>query len=223
MRSIKRITMSSKNLPILIIVAVILAGCAAGPDDTGVEYAPNMYHAVPYEPLAQITDESAGAWVNVLDPIMSYDDNREPDMDASEYYSSNPNNPFRMNMREPVAGTVKRGSSLSPRVAADDYETAAAILMNPTDSSEAVVKQGKVLYERFCDHCHGSEGLGDGDVGKVFLGVTAYTSASVIDKPGGHLFHVITNGKGRMGAHGSQISEEDRWKIVRYVQVLQKQ
>ncbi|MDH5608130.1 MAG: cytochrome c, partial [Cyclobacteriaceae bacterium] len=99
----------------------------------------------------------------------------------------------------------------------------ALLLVNPTDSTPAVIKQGKALYESYCDHCHGATGLGDGKVGQVYKGVTAYTSASVIDKPAGHFFQVITYGKGRMGAHGSQISPEDRWKIVRYVQVLQKQ
>jgi hypothetical protein len=38
----------------------------------------------------------------------------------------------------------------------------------------------------------------------------------------GHIFHVITHGKGLMWAHGSQISVEDRWKIARYVKTLQK-
>ncbi len=38
----------------------------------------------------------------------------------------------------------------------------------------------------------------------------------------GHIFHVITYGKGLMGAHGSQVSEEDRWKIAMYVKELQK-
>ncbi|MBV6644159.1 MAG: cytochrome c, partial [Cyclobacteriaceae bacterium] len=102
-------------------------------------------------------------------------------------------------------------------------DLAAKLLVNPLDSTADVVKAGKELYGRFCEHCHGKEGLGDGKVGQVYKGVTAYTSASVVDKPGGHIYHVITNGKGRMGAHASQISSEDRWKIVRYVQVLQKQ
>lgn len=60
-------------------------------------------------------------------------------------------------------------------------------------------------------------------VGEVFKGVTPYNSRAVKDKPEGHIFHVITNGKGRMGAHASQVSVEDRWKIVRFVQTLQKQ
>jgi hypothetical protein len=38
----------------------------------------------------------------------------------------------------------------------------------------------------------------------------------------GHIFHVITMGKGLMWPHGSQISPEDRWKIAKYVKTLQK-
>lgn len=192
--------------------AVVISSCAAGPDDTGLEYAPQMYHSIPYEGLTQIQDKEVGRWLS----------NTNEDGHA-EFYNSNPYNQYGMNMREPVAGTVKRSKYLPNRIAPDDYESAAKLLVNPLDSTDAVIKEGKVLYETFCDHCHGAKGMGDGPVGKVYKGVTAYTSASVVDKPGGHLYHVITHGKGRMGAHGSQISEDDRWKIVRYVQVLQQQ
>ncbi len=201
-----------KPILLILVVGVLLMSCTAGPDDTGVEYAPQMYHSTPYEPLSQIKEKDAGTWLSSSD-----------EEDHGEFYNSNPYNQFEMTMREPVEGTVKRGKYLPSRIPADDYETAAKLLINPTDSSAQVLKEGKVLYERFCQHCHGAEGLGDGSVGKVYKGVTAYTSASVVDKPGGHIYHVITHGKGRMGAHGSQISEDDRWKIVRYVQVLQNQ
>jgi mono/diheme cytochrome c family protein len=195
-----------------LILGLILASCAAGPNDQGLEYAPQMYHSIPYEGLTQIQDKEIGRWLSSTD-----------NEDHAEFYNSNPYNPFSMTMREPVKGTVRRGEFLPNHIAPDDYETAAKILVNPTDSTTEVIKNGKELYETFCDHCHGPKGMGDGPVGKVYKGVTAYTSASVVDKPGGHIFHVITNGKGRMGAHGSQITEEDRWKIVRYVQVLQQQ
>lgn len=199
------------SIPVFIL-AIVLVGCTAGPDRTGVEYAPQMYHSTPYEPLSQIDDTAAGTWLS-----------SSSESDHGEFYNSNPYNPYGMTMREPVSGTVKRGQFIYATIAADDYETAATLLINPTDSSSVVLNQGKALYQQFCQHCHGEKGMGDGKVGKVYKGVTSYTSASVVDKPGGHIYHVITNGKGRMGAHGSQISELDRWKIVRYVQVLQKQ
>lgn len=190
----------------------ILAGCTAGGNDTGTEYAPNMYHAVPYEPLKQIKDKDAGQWVNSSE-----------DSEVGEYYSSNPNNPHEMNMRIPVANTVRRGGNLPYRIPKDSFELAERILTNPVDSTKEILAEGKQLYLTFCGHCHGENGIEPGLVGEVYAGVPSYTSAAVKDKKEGHIYHVITMGKGRMGAHGSQISEEERWKIVRYVQVLQNQ
>ena len=35
------------------------------------------------------------------------------------------------------------------------------------------------------------------------------------------MFHSITYGKGTMGSHASQLTQEERWKLVYYVQKLQ--
>lgn len=207
---------NSLKITAFSFIIIILGGCAAGVDDTGVEFAPQMYHSVPYEPLSQITDEESGSWL----------DSNEED-GHGEFYNSNPYNAHGMTMREPVAGTVKRGSKgdygLYSQIAPNDYETAEQLLSNPLDSSAQVLKEGVELYNRFCEHCHGVQGMGDGKVGQVFKGVTSYTAATVKDKGEGHIFWVITHGKGRMGPHASQIDVEDRWKIVRYVQTLQQQ
>ena len=37
----------------------------------------------------------------------------------------------------------------------------------------------------------------------------------------GHIFHVITHGKGRMWSHKGQLDPEQRWKIVHYVKDMQ--
>ena len=39
----------------------------------------------------------------------------------------------------------------------------------------------------------------------------------------GNIFHSITFGLNAMGPHASQITQEERWKIVHYVNVLQKE
>ncbi len=203
-----------KGIQILSLsgLVALLAGCAAGVDNQGIEYAPQMYHSTPYEPLSQVQDESIGSWLD-----------SNPEDGHGEFYNSNPYNPYGMTMLEPVPNTIKRGQYLPNHIDSADYELAAEVLVNPLDSTKEVLAEGKVLYERFCTHCHGAKGQGDGLVGEVFLGVTSYKASNVVDKPAGHLFHVITNGKGRMGSHASQLSVEERWKIVRYVQVLQKQ
>ena len=204
---------SINRLFVLGVVASGLAACTAGPDDTGVEYAPQMYHSTPYEPLTQIQSTEAGSWLD-----------SNPEDGHGEFYNSNPYNKFGMTMIEPVEGTIKRGTYLADNgIDRTDYATAEERLVNPYEGKKEVLKEGKELYLRFCEHCHGEKGLGDGLVGAVYKGVTAYTSATVKDKKAGHIFWVITNGKGRMGSHESQISVDDRWKIVTYVQTLQKQ
>lgn len=198
---------------LLMVLGISLWSCKAKDDFQGLEYAPNMYHSVPYEGLSQITDEGEGQWLS----------NREDGL--GEFFNSNPNNAHLMNMREPVPNAVKRSDSgfLPYRVHKDSAELAGRIVFNPLDSTAGILSEGKVLYGVYCTPCHGETGMGDGEVGKVFLGVPAYNVGRVKELPEGQIFHTITHGRGRMMSHASQVSVEERWKITRYVQVLQNQ
>ncbi len=201
-------------IPMIALVA--LSGCTAGGDNPGLEYAPQMYHSVPYEPLTQIKDESAGQWLS----------NREDE--KGEFFNSNENNAYSQNVRIPVEGTVRRTSNniLPYRLEKDDVAMAAE-LENPFEASPEIIAEGKRLYTQICQHCHGVNGQGSLDptakVGERYAGVPSYTAPAQINLSQGHVFHVITHGIRRMGAHGSQISEDKRWKIARYVQTLQQQ
>ncbi|MCW5911872.1 MAG: cytochrome c [Cyclobacteriaceae bacterium] len=196
-----------------VAAALLLAGCKAGGDYQGMEYAPNMYHSVAYEPLTQITDENYGVWVNSLDN------------GRGEYYNTNKFNPFGMNMRLPAPNTVRRtDNGWLPYRGANDTTglRLANRLVNPLQETPALLEQGKLLYDINCKHCHGAKGAGDGKVADKYPGVANLTGDAIKGVTEGHIFHVITYGKGLMGAHGSQVSEEDRWKIARYVKQLQK-
>jgi len=196
----------------MIAAGAFLASCAAGVDDPGLEYAPQMYHPTPYEPLTQIVDEDRGSWL---------DSNDEDG--HGEFYNSNRYNKYKMNMRKPVANTVRRGQSLPLRMTIDDLEVAATTMVSPFNTEdESVVKEGKALYESYCQHCHGSKGNADGKVAEAYAGVANLNGAAYLEITEGHIFHVITFGKGLMGAHGSQVRPEDRWRIARYVKELQK-
>lgn len=195
----------------ILTAGTILVSCTAGVDDTGLEYAPQMYHSTPYEQLSQITDESAGSWL---------DSNDEDG--HGEFYNSNPYNKFKMNMREPVANTVRRGQPLPFRLGKDELELAAEMVSPLAVDDEAVVKKGKELYDSYCMHCHGAKGAGDGKVAEAYAGVANLKGAAYSEITEGHIFHVITYGKGLMGAHASQVSAGDRWKIARYIKELQK-
>lgn len=194
--------------------AMLLASCGAEGDNQGVEYAPNMYHSVAYEPYSQIVDEDAGRWLTSID---------YPDGHA-EFFNSNKFNPSRMNMREAPANTVSRNKHgwLPYRLGKDSLALASELVKNPLDSTAALVAEGKILYDMYCDHCHGPKGEGNGKVSEKYNGIPNYKSDALKNITEGHIFHVITHGKGLMWAHGSQINPEDRWKIATYVKTLQK-
>ena len=206
--------MISKLYKVALAVSLpaLLYSCKAKDNYQGLEYAPNMYHSVAYEPLKQITDKNAGKWLS----------NRADG--NGEYYNSNEYNAHGMNMRTPPANTVPRNKNgfLPYRIPAENIDYAAEVMKNPLPDTEAIVNKGAILYAKFCQPCHGQSGQGDGSVGKVFKGVPAYNKGRVATVSEGHIFHVITYGKGRMGAHGSQLNQQERWEIVRFVQTLQK-
>lgn len=200
------------KLVVVALIGIVLVGCTASGDNPGLEYAPQMYNSVGYEPLNQIKDMDQGNWLD-----------SNPADGHGEFYNSNPyNGESEMTMWEPVDGTVARGKYVPYSIPKDSVAVAAG-LTNPFEGNADVIPQGKALYDRFCEHCHGAKGQGDGLVGQVVLGVPAYNVGATKELPAGHIFHVITHGIRRMGAHGSQLSEDERWKIVSYVQTLQNQ
>jgi hypothetical protein len=199
---------SIHKFTLLVGITAGLLSCGDDHNDTGTEFAPNMYNSVGYEPLTQLEGDT------------------------------NKINPLGMNMRVPVAGTVSRkkytGADslkkaflaqelLAKTVPNDSLSYSAALLKNPLAATPENIEAGKLQYERFCQHCHGEGGKGDGLVAKAYKGVPVYSSDALKDVNDGHIYHVITHGKGRMWPHGSQISSENRWKIVLYVHELQKQ
>jgi mono/diheme cytochrome c family protein len=216
------------KIAIGLSAVIFMAACKASGDYQGLEYAPNMYHSVAYEPLSQITSKEYGVLTNSLNN------------GRGEFYNSNPYNqykPYNMNLMLPPPHTVRRSASgwLPYRGINDTTSLRMANkLVSPyvADSSKAILTQGKIAYEMYCQHCHGAKAGGDGKVAagvkidgvehSVYPGVANLQGDAYRDITEGHIFHVITYGKGLMGSHGSQVSEEDRWKIAKYVKQLQK-
>ena len=148
-----------------------------------------------------------------------------PDMYRSPSYETYSANNFyqdSMSARRPVEGTIPRG--FMPYPYANDtagYSAAGKFLKNPVPFSPEVLAQGEVLYTKFCIHCHGSQGGGDGLVAQKLPGAPPAYSGALKNLPEGKIFHSITYGKGLMGPHAPLLSKEERWKIVYYVQKLQ--
>ena len=191
-------TMNKKATRIISLTAVfgsiVIAFTSCNKHDAnspGVEYMPDMY--------------------------------RSPSLESNMAYTSLTNGEVLQANRKPVAGTIARGYMPYPYPnTPEGYENAGNNLHNPFVKNELNLKEGEELFGKFCVHCHGASGQGDGLVGAKLPGAPpSYTSAALKNLPEGKIFHTITYGKGLMGSHASQLTKEERWKLVLYVQKLQ--
>ncbi len=147
---------------------------------------------------------------------------------SKAYESYSPNKYFKdgKTLQKPVAGTVSRESTPYPfKDKFADKAKAGQLLKNPFQPTKENLERGKEKYNIYCAVCHGKSGKGDGHLTKLVKnGKKLYpappadlTAGYIKAKPDGEIFHVITMGSAIMGAHGSQIKSDDRWKIVLYV------
>lgn len=150
-----------------------------------------------------------------------------PDMYRSpsyETYSENPNFKDELTARQPVKGTIARGFMPYEYPNTNEgYEAAGNELKNPIELTDEILAEGQKLFIDFCSHCHGAEGLGDGSLVQLdkFPPPPPF-NGSLKDLPEGKMFHSITYGKNLMGSHSSQLTKEERWKIIHFIQVLQR-
>jgi mono/diheme cytochrome c family protein len=153
-----------------------------------------------------------------------------PDMvysQAYETYSNNPNFKDSVTMRVPVNGTVPRGfTPFRYTIDSLSWVKAGNELVNPFLPTDEVLARGKLIFTTFCIGCHGVHGKGDGQLyssGLYPLKPKDISGAPIAILKDGQIFHTITLGFGSMMPHGAQIRTDDRWKLVLYVRVLQKE
>jgi len=106
------------------------------------------------------------------------------------------------------------GSALYP----DDVETF------PFAITVKDLIRGEQRYNIYCSVCHGMTGYGDGIIARRGFNKPApanYHQDRLRQAPVGHFFDVMTNGWGAMPSMASQISVEDRWRIIAYLRALQ--
>jgi len=147
-----------------------------------------------------------------------------PDMyysQAYETYTPNPNFADSMTMRVPVEGTVPRNMiPFGYTNREGEREAAGEELLNPLEATPESLTRGELAYHIYCESCHGNSGDGQGT---LFTSQRyPYPPASLLSEQAralkdGEIYHSITVGYGIMGAHGSMIRPDDRWKIVLHI------
>ncbi|HEX9725158.1 MAG TPA: c-type cytochrome [Vicinamibacteria bacterium] len=93
---------------------------------------------------------------------------------------------------------------------------------NPVAPSQDVLAEGKALYQRNCQLCHGASGRGDGPATQYVKPApadisTAEAQAAMTD---GEMFWKLTTGREPMPPFGKKLNERERWVLVHYVRSL---
>lgn len=147
-----------------------------------------------------------------------------PDMGHSlayETYATNPAMADSLAMRLPAANTISREVMPYPFPATmEGRAQAAAELVNPFEASPENIARGKEQFAIFCKNCHGELGNGEGFLytsGRYSIKPASLISEKMLAAPVADVYHVISVGFNVMGAQGSLIRPEDRWKIAMFV------
>jgi mono/diheme cytochrome c family protein len=131
--------------------------------------------------------------------------------------------PDQRSERPLVEGTVARG-----QLHEDTYLYTGKLGNAPGDYmpfpvTKELLARGRERYDIYCAPCHSLLGDGNGFIPSRGFSrkPPSYHIPRLQKAPLGYLFDVITDGFGIMPDYRSQITAEDRWKIVAYIRALQ--
>lgn len=164
-----------------------------------------------------------------------------PDMDHQARYKPQGANSFfsdGRNDRPVPANTVARGNYFNQaEVFSADFSNpnlgnapfnqgrdAAGNLVKriPMEVTYELMETGRQKYEIFCISCHGAAGDGNGVTKQYDVPATSYHDDRLRTVEDGHIYDVITNGKGLMYPLKDRMTPEERWATVLYVRALQR-
>ena len=123
----------------------------------------------------------------------------------------------------PPAGTLKRGELYPFNVPNDSNGllNLSSQVKNPlAPLTGKDLEETARLFNINCGVCHGAKAEANGPLAGKIGGVKNIVTAS----PGysdGRIFFVMEYGQGNMGSYASQLSREQRWRIVQYIRTLE--
>ena len=175
---------------LLVLGASSLVGCTAGGNDTGIEYAPNMYVSEAYEAYTQTEEMQYNPnGMTMRTPVKGTV--AQGQMEYTMYEEGYEAAAAWTNPVPPTKENVAEGERL--------YNIQCQHCHGKSGKNDGgVIKSGQYPPPPW-----------DG-----------YASATIKELPDGKAFHTITYGKGNMGAHGNVLTPTERWKVLHYVRKL---
>ena len=123
-----------------------------------------------------------------------------------------------------VAAQARSGAGAGQERAGWTLPPGAADEKSPLAVNDSVVAAGRKLFASKCQRCHGAEAKGDGpDADKKYQNDMNLTlAARAARNPDGVVFYKIWNGRSspKMPRFSEELSKDQAWAIVAYVQTL---
>jgi len=96
-------------------------------------------------------------------------------------------------------------------------------MRNPIQATKASIQKGKEIYEKKCVLCHGIKGDGKGPA-SVGLNPkpTNFRDSHGEKMTDGEHFWKITTGRGGMPSFAKDLTEEERWHVINYINTFMK-
>ena len=96
-------------------------------------------------------------------------------------------------------------------------------IKSPIEATKASVEKGKEVYEKKCSSCHGTKGDGKGPLSSGLNPKPTNFRGSHGEKMSdGEHFWKITNGRGAMPSYAKDLTEEERWHVINYINTFMK-
>lgn len=94
---------------------------------------------------------------------------------------------------------------------------------NPIKPTKASIEKGKEIYEKKCALCHGVKGDGKGPAsGGLSPKPTDFQESHGKKMTDGEHFWKITTGRGPMPSFAKDLTEEERWHVINYINTFMK-
>jgi len=96
-------------------------------------------------------------------------------------------------------------------------------MKNPVRPTKASIQKGKEIYEKKCALCHGVKGDGKGPTSAgLNPRPTNFKQSHGESMTDGEHFWKITTGRGSMPSFEKDLTAEERWQVVNYINTFSK-
>lgn len=96
-------------------------------------------------------------------------------------------------------------------------------MKNPVKATKASIQKGKEIYEKKCALCHGEKGDGRGPAGAGLnpkpTNFREFHGEKMTD---GEHFWKITTGKETMPSYEKDLTAEEKWHVINYINTFMK-